>query len=82
MLLRENFEILHAVNGYFSAFSTFLRQILLKFFDPTAASEWSYFTKYDALCSHIFDYAYLRRKAYFFRRGSKLWKNCISQKHS
>ena len=32
--------------------------------------------KYDAFCSHIFDYACLKRKVYRYRRGSKLWKNC------
>ena len=30
MLPWENFVISHAVNGYFSAFSTFFRQTLLK----------------------------------------------------
>ena len=29
---------------------------------------------HDAFCSHIFDYACLRRKAYCYRRGSKLCK--------
>ena len=29
------------------------------------------FAKYDAFCSHIFDYACLRRKAYCYRRDSK-----------
>ena len=31
--------------------------------------------KYDAFYSHIFDYACLRRKAYRYRRGSKLQEN-------
>ena len=30
--------------------------------------------KYDAFCSHIFDYACSRRKAYRYRRGLKLQK--------
>ena len=30
--------------------------------------------KYNAFCSHIFDYACLRRKAYGSQRGSKLQK--------
>ena len=46
-------------------------------FDPNSEC----FAKYDALCSRIFDYAYLRRKTYCYRKGSKLWKNCIHQKH-
>ena len=49
-------------------------------FDPN--SEYRYFTKYDAFWSHIFNYACLRRKAYCYRRGSKLWKNCMYKKHS
>ena len=53
------------------------RQILFKFFGPTS----EYFAKYNAFCLHIFDYACLRRKAYCNRRGSRLWKNCIHQKH-
>ena len=36
------------------------RQILLKLFDPNSEC----FAKHDAFCSHIFDYACLRRKAY------------------
>ena len=39
------------------------------------------FAKYDAFYSHIFDYACLGRKAYCYRKGSKLWKNCIHQIH-
>ena len=34
------------------------RQILLKLFDPNSKC----FAKYNAFCSHIFDYAYLKRK--------------------
>ena len=30
---------------------------------------------------YFFDYASLGRKAYCYRKGSKLWKNCIHQKH-
>ena len=33
----------------------------------------------DAFCWLIFDYACLRRKAYRYRRSSKLHKNCIHQ---
>ena len=33
-----------------------------------------------AFCSHIFDCACLRRKAYCYQRASKLRKNCILQK--
>ena len=65
-------------NGYFSAFWTFFRQALFKVFDPNS----EYVTKYDAFCSHIFNYACWRRKVYCYRRGLKLWKNCIYQKYS
>ena len=41
---------------------------MFKFFDPNSGC----FAKYDAFCSHIFNYAYLRRKAYSYQRGSKL----------
>ena len=37
------------------------------------------FTKYDAFCSYIFDYACLGRKVYRYRKSSKLWKSCIHQ---
>ena len=47
---------------------------MFKFF----ASKSECFTKYDALCSYIFDYACLGRKAY--QKGSKLWKNYIHEK--
>ena len=60
-------------NGYFGAFWILFRQILFEFFDLN--SEW--FAKYDEFCSHIFDYACLRHKAYSYRRGSKLCRNCI-----
>ena len=35
---------------------------MFKFFDPN----FECFAKYDAFCSHIFSYACLRRKAYFY----------------
>ena len=44
------------------------RQILFIFLDPNSEC----FSKYDAFCSHIFDYACLKRKAYCYRRGSKI----------
>ena len=50
---------------------------MFKFFSPT----FECFAKYEAFCSHIFDYACLRRKAYCNRRGSRLWKNCICNDH-
>ena len=40
------------------------------------------FTRYDAFGSYIFDYASLKRKAYCYQKGSKLWKNCIHQKYA
>ena len=65
MLSLKIFENLHAVMA------------ALVLFDPNSEC----FAKYDAFCSHIFDYACLRRKTYRYRRGSKLWKNCILKKH-
>ena len=43
---------------------------MFKFFDLNSEC----FTKYNAFCSHIFDYAFLTRNAYCFQRGSKLQK--------
>ena len=43
---------------------------MFKFFDPC----FECFAKYDAFCAHIFDYSCLRRKAYCYGRGSKLYK--------
>ena len=42
---------------------------MFKFFDPNSGC----FAKYDAFCSHIFNYACVRRKAYSYRRASKLY---------
>ena len=50
---------------------------MFKFFDPKSVC----IAQYNAFCSHIFGYACSRRKAYRYRGGSKLWKNCIHQKH-
>ena len=66
--LPRNFWKLTCCNGYFSAFWIIFRQIVFKFFDLNCGC----FAKYDAFCSHIFNYACLRRKAYCYRRGSKL----------
>ena len=54
-----------------------LGQILFKIFAPKSEC----FTRYDAFCWYIFDYACLRHKAYCYRKGSKLWKNCNFQQH-
>ena len=70
---RKKFWNFTCCNGYFSAFWIIFSQILFKFFDPN----FECFAKHDAFCSHIFAYACLRRKAYCYRKGLKLWKNCI-----
>ena len=71
MLPREIFEILHAVMAILVLFEHFSGKLRSNFFiDPNS----EYFTKYGAFCSHIFNCACLRRKAYCYRRGSKLWK--------
>ena len=64
-------------SGYFSTSWTIFRRILIELF----ASNSECFTKYDAFCSYISDYACLGRKAYCYRKSSKLWKTCIHQKH-
>ena len=51
-----NFWKFTCCNSYFSAFCIIFRQIVFKFFDPN----FECFAKYDALCSHIFNYACLR----------------------
>ena len=73
----KNFWKFTCCNGYFCAFWIIFSKILFKFFDPSSEG----FAKYDTFCSHIFAYACLRRTAYCYRRDSKLWKNCIHQKH-
>ena len=73
-----NFWNITCCNGYFSPFWTFFRQTLFKFFDPNS----EYSTKWGAFCSHIFNCACLRLKAYCYRRGSKSRKICIDRKHS
>ena len=45
MLPRKNFENLDAANGYFSAFSIILRQILLKFLTLIASASPNYYSK-------------------------------------
>ena len=56
MLSRNNFEILHAVMAILVLFQIIFTQISFKFFYPNSEC----FVKYDAFCSHIFDYACLR----------------------
>ena len=67
MLPRQNFETLHTVMAILVLFEYF--------FNPNSEC----FAKYDAFYSHISDYACFRRKIYRYRRGLKLWKNCIHQ---
>ena len=74
--LPENFGKFTYCNGHFSTCLTIFRQILFKFF----AANSERFTKHNAFCSYIFDYLCLGRKAYCYRKGSKLWKNYIHQK--
>ena len=55
MLPRKNFKNLHAVMAILVFFELFSGKFCLKFFDPNSEC----FAKYDAICSHIFDYALL-----------------------
>ena len=58
MLSRKIFENLHTVMAILVLFEQFSgRQILFIFLAPN----FECFTKYDAFCSHSFDYACLRR---------------------
>ena len=72
MLPQKIFENLHAVIAILMLFEQFSAEFCLNFLSLILST---CFAKYDAFCSHIFDYMYLRRKAYCYRRGSKLWKN-------
>ena len=66
MLPRKSFENLHSGEAVIVLFE----QILFKFFVPN----FECCTKYNAFCSYIFDYdCLLGRKAYCYRKGSKLW---------
>ena len=70
MLPQKIFENLRTVVTILLPFE----QILGKFFAPKSEC----FTKYEAFCSHTFDYACLGRKAYCYRKGLKLWKKLHS----
>ena len=77
MLPRKILKNLHAVMAILLLFEKFSGKFCLNFYPNSEC-----FAKY-AFSLHIFDYACLRRKAYCYRRGSKLWKNCedLRQKH-
>ena len=76
MLPRKFFENLHVVMAILVHFEQFSDRLCVKFLTLISGC----FAKYDVFCLHIFNYACLRRKAYSYRRGSKLWKNCMHQK--
>ena len=79
--LAENFENLHSMMAILVLLKQVLRQIVFEFF----ALNFEDFTKYryDAIFSHVFDFCVpvLKRRNYCCRRGSKLWKSCIHEKH-
>ena len=62
MLPRKIFESLNTALELFYSFLNNFQSNLCKFFDPN----YKCFAKYDAFCSHIFDYACLRRKNLIF----------------
>ena len=77
MLPQKIFKILHALVAILILFEQFFGKFSLNFL--LLKSEC--FTKYDAFCSYIFDHVCLGCKAYCNGKSSKLWKNCIHQKH-
>ena len=76
MLPRKDFENLRALVAILVIFKKFSGKFCIKFLTLllSTSPNMMHF-------SHIFDYACLRRKAYLNRRGSRLWKNSIHQKH-
>ena len=68
---RDIFEIFHAVMAILVPFEQFSGKFCLNFLTLNLSSL-QYFTKYDAFCSQVFNYACLRRKGYCCRRGTKL----------
>ena len=78
MLPREIFEISHVVVAILVLFQHFSGKLCLNFFTLNLSAS----PNMVAFCSHIFNCACLRRKAYCNRRGLKLRKICIHQKHS
>ena len=60
MLPREILEILHAVMAILVLFEHFSGNLCLNFLTPILSTS----PNIDALCSHIFNYACLRHKAF------------------
>ena len=58
-------------------FEQYLRKILFKFFLPLILSPSPNMMHFVS----TFRFMLPRCKDYCYRRGSKLWKNCIDQKH-
>ena len=77
MLPQKIFEILHTEVAILVLFKQFLDKVCLNFLPPSREC----FTKYDALCLYIFDNVCFGHKAYCYRKGWKLWKTCMYQKH-
>ena len=79
MLPRKCFENLGSVLVILVLFVHFVMKIPFKIFTPNFESS----TKYDAMARfvYIFRFMLARRKDYFYRKGSKLWKICIHQRH-
>ena len=80
MLFRKFFENLHSMMAILVLLEQVLRQIVFELF----ALNFEVFTKYwyDAIFSRFrFPCTGIKNRIYCCRRGSKLWKNCIHQKH-
>ena len=65
MLPLKIFENLHTTMAILVLLKNFQAKCV-KFFDPDSEC----FARYDAFCSHIFNYACLGREAYSYRKGS------------
>ena len=77
ILPQKIFENLLTAVAILVLFEQFSGNFCLNFF----VSNSKCFTQYGAFCSYIVDNAGLGRKVYCYRKGSKLWKNRIQQKH-
>ena len=77
MLPRKILKNLHTVVAILVIFEQFLGKFCLNFLplNVSVSPNIMHFVR------NIFDYACFGREDYCYRIGSKLWRNCIHQKH-